>query len=79
MIADMATSNILDGALASPTARGFVEDVLEAFGGSEVEYARATALGAEWHAAGGSEVGALARELARLGRCLLYTSPSPRD
>ena len=70
MIADMATSNILDGALASPTARGFVEDVLEAFGGAEVEYTRAAALGTEWHATGGAEIGALARELSRLGHAI---------
>jgi signal transduction histidine kinase len=67
---DFAASHILDGALASPTARGFVEDILEAFGGAEVEYLRAQALGSEWHASGGQDVAALWRELARLGRAV---------
>lgn len=67
---DIAASNILDGALASPTARAFVEDVLEAFSGAEVAYTHAQALGAEWHAAGGSDPGELYRELARLGHAI---------
>jgi hypothetical protein len=69
-MADIAASHILDGALASPTARGFVEDVLEAFGGAEVDYARAQALGTEWHASGGNDVAELWRELSRLGRAV---------
>lgn len=67
---DIATTDILDGALASPTARGFVEDVLEAFGGAETEYARAAAMGGEFHAAGGNDPVELWRELARLGHAI---------
>jgi signal transduction histidine kinase len=70
VIADIAANEILEGAPASPTARGFVEDILEAFGGGEVAFARAQALGAEWHAQGGHDVAALWRELARLARAV---------
>jgi signal transduction histidine kinase len=34
----MATTDILDGAFSSPTARGFVEDVLESYGGAEIDF-----------------------------------------
>jgi hypothetical protein len=66
----MATSEILDGAMSSPTTRGFVQDVLEAFGGAEIDFTRARSMGSDWHAAGGSEVSALWRELARLARAI---------
>jgi hypothetical protein len=60
-------STILDDALSTPTARGFVEDILETYGGAEVDYSRAKALGNEWHASGGTDVGDLWRELSRMG------------
>jgi signal transduction histidine kinase len=69
-MSEIASPSILDGALSSPTARGFVADVLEAFDGSEVDYSRAAALGTEWFAAGGNDVAGLWRELARLGRAV---------
>jgi len=70
VIVDMATTDILDGAFSSPTARGFVEDVLESYGGAEIDFSRSRGMGGDWHAAGGNDVSALWRELARLGRAV---------
>ncbi len=58
-----------EGPVAEAAARAYIEDVLTTFREGTGGLARTEALGAEWHAAGGT-LGDLCRETARLARAL---------